>query len=61
MNFKKLKKYRYILLTQRKDNFGNHNGYTKGKPKVIYAEDREAAKTELDTTLKGKLYKLLLF
>ena len=61
MNHTKLKKYRYVLLSERKDNFGMHNGYNKTKPKVMYAESREAAKTELKVIHKGRPFKLLLF
>lgn len=61
MDHKKLKKYRYVMLSERRDHFGRHNGYNRTKPKKIYAESREAARSELNVILKGRPYKLLLF
>lgn len=54
-----MRKFKYILLSQRKDKFGQHNGYNRTKVKIIRAKDRESAKKELDATLKGRPYKFV--
>lgn len=56
----KLKKYRYVLLSERKDNFGRHNGYNRTKPKTILAVSRDEAKSFIEVKHKKRPYKLLL-
>ena len=54
-----MKKYRYVILKPRRDNFGMPNGYTRSTKKTIRANSREDAKTELTATLRGRPFKML--
>ena len=54
-----MKKYKYVILKPRRDNFGMPNGYTNSTTKTIRANSREEAKAELTITLRGRPFKML--
>lgn len=54
-----MKKYKYVILKQRRDNFGMPNGYTRSTTKTIRANSRDEAKAELMATLRGRPFKML--